>query len=191
MAIKVGTTGNDTLTGTAARDMLYGLAGNDTLFGGGGNDTLSGGDGNDVLEGGAGADKLHGGAGNDTLIGGLGFDDLTGGAGNDTFKYLSLADFSESGKDELLNDFTKGDKIDLKGIDANINKAGDQAFVFTGNWTGKAGQLVFYDGYDVYDGDYSYHVSAVLQGDVDGDSYPDFTIYLPDGLALTTKDFVL
>ncbi len=50
MAIRRGSTGNDTINGTAGWDTLYGLAGNDTLIGGTGNDILSGGDGNDTFK---------------------------------------------------------------------------------------------------------------------------------------------
>lgn len=84
MAVKYGSTGNDTINGTAENDTLYGWrngddatspSGNDKLYGKRGDDQLFGGTGNDILDGGAGNDTLDGGEGADTMIGGKG-DDL-------------------------------------------------------------------------------------------------------------------
>lgn len=68
MALRRGTSRDDTLAGSGADDQLLGLAGNDRLLGGGGRDILLGGAGNDVLNGGAGLDTLRGDDGNDTYI---------------------------------------------------------------------------------------------------------------------------
>lgn len=89
MAIKRGTSGNNTLLGTAGIDTLFGLGGNDVLLGLAGADTEYGGTGNDTLNGAAGADKLFGELGNDLLIGGLGADVLNGGGGTDTASYAN------------------------------------------------------------------------------------------------------
>ena len=43
MAIKIGTSGNNTFTGTSGSDLLVGGGGDDILNGGGGIDILSGG----------------------------------------------------------------------------------------------------------------------------------------------------
>lgn len=84
MAVKYGSTGNDTINGTTENDTLYGWqnggdatspSGNDKLYGKRGNDQLFGGTGNDILDGGAGNDTLDGGVGGDTMNGGKG-DDL-------------------------------------------------------------------------------------------------------------------
>jgi|GEM_PF-937362 len=115
MAIKSGTTGNDTVTGSAAWDTLYGLAGNDLLSGGSGWDILSGGDGNDVLEGGAGRDSLH------------------GGTGADVFKYTR---FDDAGGDKII-DFSAGDTIDFAAI-AGVSFIGNAQF------TGVAGEVRYY-----------------------------------------------
>jgi Ca2+-binding RTX toxin-like protein len=94
MAIKTGTSGNDTLNGSAGWDTLYGV------------------DGNDTLDGGTGSDVLSGGYGNDVLIGGVGFDSLNGGGGNDTFRYASASDAAG----DHITDFAAGDRIDLSAI---------------------------------------------------------------------------
>jgi Ca2+-binding RTX toxin-like protein len=189
-----GTASNDTLTSGNGNDTLNGGAGNDLLNSGAGNDMLYGGDGDDTLIGGlsgysssdleiniAGYDRLYGGAGNDTLIGGLGPDILTGGAGNDTFKFNSLAECRPGVVDSIV-DFALGDKIDLAGVDANINLAGDQSFTFVGAnaFTGVAGQL-----------QYQSTATGILRGDIDGDGHHDLIIALTGSPTLTATDFVL
>lgn len=90
------------IIGSVAKNKLTGLAGNDTLSGGGGADTLIGGAGRDVL---------------------------TGGAGDDVFDFNTASDLSAiASRADIITDFRKGDKIDLSGIDANTQIAGDQAF---------------------------------------------------------------
>ncbi len=172
----VNGTGNsldNTLTGNGASNVLTGLAGNDTLAGGSGNDTLDGGDGNDVLLGESSNDKLNGGLGSDTLNGGI---------GNDTFDYNAVTDSQVGdGNRDLIQDFTAGDKIDLKDIDANSNLANDQAFSFIGNgaFNGTAGALRF---------DSSAHL---VQGDIDGNGIADFEITLVAVNGLAVTDFIL
>lgn len=68
MAVKRGTSSNDSLTSGASADVLFGLAGDDRLFGGSGGDTLIGGAGDDLLDGGRGRDQLRGDAGDDTYV---------------------------------------------------------------------------------------------------------------------------
>jgi Ca2+-binding RTX toxin-like protein len=101
-------------------------------------------------------------SGNDTITGGAGADSLTGGAGNDTFVFKSLTDSTVSASDQIT-DFSKGDKIDLKTIDANSTKASDQAFSFS--TTGAAANAVWWDS-----------ASSILYGDVDGNKTVDFAI---------------
>jgi Ca2+-binding RTX toxin-like protein len=166
---------NQTLTGTAGDDILTGGNGDDMLSGLAGNDTLSGGYGNDALDGGDGTDMLIGGLGNDTL---------TGGTGNDTFKFVSQAELGSytpiPPSYETITDFATGDKIDLAGVDANVNLAGDQAFTFVGTneFTGVAGQLRYLSG-------------SYLWGDVNGDANLDFAIQLTGSPALAATDFIL
>ncbi|MDH4480740.1 MAG: M10 family metallopeptidase C-terminal domain-containing protein, partial [Rhodoferax sp.] len=85
------------------------------------------------LMGNSGANTLKGGAGSDLLYGGLGADRLYGGVDSviDTFKYYAIAESTNTSLDKVY-DFTSGtDKMDLSGIDANSNVAGNQAFVNT------------------------------------------------------------
>lgn len=84
---------NLTLTGTAALNATGNARGN----------TLTGNTAGNLLRGQSGFDRLLGGGGNDTLIGGAGNDTLTGGAGADKFKFVTLAEKTDS-----LTDFTSG-----------------------------------------------------------------------------------
>jgi VCBS repeat-containing protein len=192
-----GGDGNDVLDGGEDDDVLDGGNGNDTLLGGSGADFLDGGAGNDTLDGGNGGDYLFGGAGNDVIFGGAGVDYLAGGSGQDTFRFTSTADspragngfLSFLGRDTILDFNPNGgpnqDIIDLSGIDANTNVAGDQAFTFIGNgaFTRVAGQLRY--------------ANNVLSGDVNGDGVADFEIQVffdnpprgPNPLDVT--DFIL
>ncbi|MBX9609005.1 MAG: hypothetical protein K2Y51_22515 [Gammaproteobacteria bacterium] len=68
MALRRGTSRDDTLLGSAGDDELLGLAGDDRLRGGAGRDLLRGGTGDDWLEGGAGIDRLRGEVGDDTYL---------------------------------------------------------------------------------------------------------------------------
>jgi Ca2+-binding RTX toxin-like protein len=123
---------------------------------------------------------LRGNSTQNVLIGGGGFDTIFGGAGADTFKFTALGDAVRvGGFSDYIADFSaaEGDKIDLSAIDANVNAAGDQAFLFIGNNNAfvpsfGAGQLRFNGGF--------------LEGDVNGDLVADFRIEvnappLPDG----------
>ena len=81
------------------------------------------------------ANTLTGNAGNNRLTGGFDGDTLAGGTGADTFVYLATTDSDAStGLIDLINDFlaSDGDRIDVTGIDANVNEAGVQRFTFMG-----------------------------------------------------------
>lgn len=136
----------DTIRGGSGNDLIYGGSGkgdtwdsDDTLYGEDGNDRIWGSFGNDVVSGGKGSDQLRGQAGNDTLSGGEGADKLYGGGGRDTFDYDALPD---SGRGATLRDViydftgvggsTRGDQIDLSGIDADTSAPGNGAFTFVG-----------------------------------------------------------
>jgi Ca2+-binding RTX toxin-like protein len=138
------------------------------------------------LSGGNGRDKINGGAGNDTITGSGGSDRLYGGSGKDAFVFKSLADstISSAGRDTIF-DFAKsqGDRIDLRGIDADITTAGNAAFSFIGtsSFHNKAGELRFEKlASDTY-----------VYGDVDGDGQADFSIHLDDAISLTKAYFIL
>jgi Ca2+-binding RTX toxin-like protein len=145
-----GAAGNDTLDGDAGVDRLYGNQGDDALWGRIGNDQLFGGLGNDTLDGDAGADRLYGdhggdelwgrdgndqlfgGAGRDTIVGGGGNDVISGGADGDMFCFLAIGQRAET---DRITDFQRGlDLINLRWIDADSARPGDQAF----HWTDRA-----------------------------------------------------
>ena len=170
-----GGNGNDSLLGGAGNDTLSGDNGDDTLDGGADNDVLNGNNGNDVLNGGSGNDVLYGDNGNDVLNGGAGNDSLYGGNGKDTFA------FSNTGGNDVINDFNGGEKIDLTGIDANTGAAGVQAFSWVGSsaFSGVAGQLRGYSSGGLF----------ILAGDVNGDGVADFTIQV--NTTISTTDLIL
>jgi Ca2+-binding RTX toxin-like protein len=107
-------------------------------------DVIKGGYGNDVLSGVGGNDLLSSGIGNDRLIGGLGKDTLTGGTGRDVFVFDDRDTGSSKSRADYITDFSgrQGDKLDLKLVDANASKRGDQKFTFIGkNAFSKAGEV--------------------------------------------------
>ena len=138
-----GGSGNDDIGGGQGNDQMFGDDGNDRLFAEAGNDSASGGVGNDSLYGGDGIDTLNGDAGNDVLYCNGGRDVVYGGAGRDTFIFAAISDSPVGANADQLRSggggtafdgagAAAGDWIDLSAIDANLNVAGDQAFVFGG-----------------------------------------------------------
>ena len=145
---------------------------------------ITGGKKAETLVGTKGQDDIYGMEGNDKITGGENQDVLTGGKGNDIFIFKSITDTLPNLGD-IITDFTKGDKIDLKLIDANVDLAKDQAFTkptigeeFSGSFT-KAGQLFF---------DTTFNI---LYGNVDKDPEADFEIELSGVTKLVAGDFVL
>ncbi|WP_068118956.1 calcium-binding protein [Tropicimonas marinistellae] len=175
----LGSSGDDVYVGTKYADVVKGAGGSDELKGAKGNDKIYGGDGRDAVFGQAGADALFGGAGRDKLVGGTGTDKLTGGKGTDTFVFRSVA---EANKDKIT-DFSAGDRINLRGIDADSGAKGNQAFDFisTDDFSGSAGELRV-----VEQGD-----RLVLKGDVDGNGRLDFRLVLLDAETVDAGDFLL
>jgi hypothetical protein len=98
-------------------------------------DRLKGTAGDDVIRGPRGDDRLFAGAGDDVLRGGAGGDRLRGDAGADRFV---IARHEHAPMDELhdeaIPDFSRreGDRIDLRPIDADEGRRGNQAFDFLG-----------------------------------------------------------
>jgi Ca2+-binding RTX toxin-like protein len=181
-----GVATDDVLYGGSGSSLMDGGAGNDYLYGDFGNDTLYGGVGNDTLVGFAGFDVLYGGDGNDVLMGGPNADKLWGGAGADTFRLSSISDSSTptsaSDSHDVVYDFVRGeDHIDLSYMDANLTTSGTrEAFTTLLNATDAftaPGQLRFVDGQ--------------LEGNVDGDADPEFTLALLGVSALDLSDLVL
>ena len=162
--------GIESILGGSFADVLRGSRGANAIKGGAGNDLLLGRGGNDVVAGGHGHDKLFGHAGRDVLV---------GGGGADTFAFGSAGE-SRSSAPDLIRDFRSGlDHLDLRGIDANGGKAGNQSFRFLGSapFSGEAGQLSFSGG--------------TLSGDVNGDGFADFRIKLAGVSALRAGDILL
>ena len=80
------------------------------------------------------ADTFRGDGGANLFRGNAGADLLTGGAGADLFDYDAPNDSSPGANRDRISGFsrTEGDKLHVDGIDANLNLAGDQDFVFKG-----------------------------------------------------------
>ncbi|MGZ8363025.1 MAG: calcium-binding protein [Caulobacteraceae bacterium] len=145
-------------------------AGNDYLgdFGSSVRGVINGQAGNDTLLAGSGRATLNGGAGDDALIGGAGTDVLIGGAGHDDFGF-SNGDLTANAPD-VITDLQKGDKISLRGIDADTLTDEDQAFVFVSEFDGHAGELVI-----------RYSAKSdrtIVAADLNGDSVADLRLVL-------------
>jgi Ca2+-binding RTX toxin-like protein len=184
--VLAGRLGLDTLLGGNGSDSLDGGAGADRLSGGAGIDTLAGDVGDDRLEGGDSTDTLLGGDGADTLIGGQGRDLATGGAGLDLFRFGNGDTSANRSQADTIADFSHadGDRIDLRGIDANASTADvDDKFSFlgTGAFTGVAGQLR----YAQVEG------NTYVHGDMNGDKVADFYVRVDGLVDLVAADFVL
>lgn len=181
MAIKIGDRGDDRLVGTDGPDLLDGNGGSDTLIGGAGNDQLLGNAGQDLLRGGAGDDYLVGGADGDRLYGGPGADRFiwNGNPRDPTGPRVldNIFDF----------DWREGDRIDVREIDANVFRDGNQAFEWRGTatFTGQAGEarLFIIDTPDVK--------VTTIEFDRDGDRYGDLTIGIPGARAIPEYAFLL
>ena len=136
-----------------------------------------------------GANRIIGGASDDTLDGGGGADILRGGAGADTFAFSSLADTVDAdGAIDRVFDFSRaqGDKIDLSAIDADLTRAGHQAFTFIGT-----------DAFGVGGTDYEVRVTGTRNGnssiqfDSDHDGHADYAIFVHSDVPLTNADIVV
>src|SRR4051812_33227431 len=151
-----------------------------TYYGNASDNTIIGNDLNNIIYGSGGSDTIKGGAGNDRIQGDAGNDVLTGGTGNDVF------DFNSPKTDgwDVIKDFQAGDKIDLAGIDANVNLSGNQGFKFVGsNWLAHAGDLGSYQ--DKAGG------MTYVEGDTNGDGHFDFSIAVVGVHTFAASDFVL
>jgi Ca2+-binding RTX toxin-like protein len=208
--------GNDTLMGRAGHDVLDGGDGVDTasyaeasaaamvdLGNGGPQNTGDGADVlvnienlvgssfSDTLIGNTGANALSGGGGNDLLTGGLGRDTLAGGAGGDVFDVNAPAEsaMGVSARDVII-DFQRGlDDIDLRTIDANAARSGDQSFRFIGtqDFRGREGELR----YQTFDVAGTANDITVISGDINGDRIADFEIEIVGIVPIASGDFLL
>ncbi|MGK9171287.1 M10 family metallopeptidase C-terminal domain-containing protein [Inquilinus limosus] len=164
----------ENLVGSANIDVLIGNDVDNVLIGGGGEDTLDGANGSDMLDGGAGKDRIR-----------------TGG-GSDVIRYTSIDDSTSSAPDTILDFFhslSGGDRIDLSAIDADPSTPEDDAF-----------RITSIDGQHV-PGDLTLEFIpatgaggdglARINGYVDGDQTPDFTIEVHVDAPLSETDIIL
>ncbi len=137
-----GSGSSETLRGTVLDDVMFGGGGNDLMLGGAGRDSVLGGAGRDTVSGGKGADRLYGGTGSDKVTGGSGKDVMLGGAGDDQFIFKKLTESSGIvSKSDQIYDFRNGDMCNLRSIDANALKAGNNAFRFDVDGKLTAGEI--------------------------------------------------
>jgi serralysin len=147
--------------------------------------TLLGGEDIDAA-GNAGRNTITGNNGDNHIQGNGGRDFLAGGDGADTFVFLLASDSGKAAaKRDIITDFDRreGDLVDLSAIDANRNRADDQAFSFIGrqDFHGKAGELRF----ERTGGD------TVVYGDLNGDGRADFSLAIDEAIAFKAADFIL
>ncbi len=97
---------DNTLVGNDDRNVLKGLQGDDHIFGRGGDDVIHGGEGRDLLDGGAGGDR---------------------------FAFEAVGESRTGAARDRIEGFERGlDLIDLRGIDADETRAGNQRFEWVG-----------------------------------------------------------
>ena len=203
-----GRDGNDTLVGGNGNDILDGGAGIDTASylsasarvivsllntgpqntQGAGIDTITnvenliGSNYNDVLGGDGNANTISGGNGDDMIAGRGGADTLIGGAGADHFIWYSASESTVAARD-TVNDMTSADFVDLSGVDANVNVAGDQAFALVSAFSHVAGQATL-----------TYNAAtnqSLFLGDINGDGTADFAIRFLGDVSHFTDHFML
>lgn len=197
----LGSLGDDTLRGdgqdnvldgNAGQDVLEGGAGHDLLSGAADHDNLSGNLGNDTLYGGSGADWLAGDEGQDTLIGGAGQDILSGGHGRDLFVFRALDELTSSARTtDVITGFSRGvDKIDLSQIDADMGRAGDDAFTLYGTappGQGNSGALYI----RAFDNLGKANDFTMIYLDINGDGQSDAAIKVMGLHSFSASDFIL
>ncbi|WP_129140280.1 cellulose binding domain-containing protein [Modicisalibacter coralii] len=104
----------------------------------------------------------------------------TGGDGADTFVFRTLQAAGPEAPARIEGfSLDEGDVIDLSGIDADLTRDGDQAFVWRdeAGFTGRAGELRLDEG--------------TLHGDVNGDGVADLAIELGGVAALDAQGLLL
>ena len=129
-------------------------------------------DGADRIIGNNTNDLLIGLKGNDKLFGASGADVLIGGKGANRYRYTDITD-SLAGKDsqDSIYGFGNKDKINLRGLDAELS------FIGTNKFSGTAGDVRFHN--------------ETLKLDLDGDATTDFAIALPGTTKLRASNLIL
>ncbi len=152
-----------------------------------------GGDGDDRMVGNEANNRLLGRDGADCLMGGEGSDLLIGGEGRDVFRFLSARDSRLDTVDRICAvggagafegaGAAAGDRIDVRGIDADTTRSGDQAFLF--GTSKDKGHLWLVEVGDV----------THVRGNVDSDTGVEFDVAIHDGAvrasAYVAADFLL
>ena len=157
------------------------LQGNDTIIMSNFNDRMNGFSGNDTMQGNNGSDALYGDAGADKITGGTGRDHLYGGTGADDFVFNDGEMGNSASTRDVIYDFsTRSDDLDLRLIDANSRRAGDQNFDFGGTRAGANYVWFARSGNNV-----------IVFGDTNGDARADFARELRGVSSLTAGDFLL
>ena len=151
--------------------------GKDVADGGKGEDRIAGNGGRDTIDGGAGKDVINGGGGRDTITPGAGRDVMEGDGGVDTFVFASVKHAGIGAGSDLIRDMSRKDRIDLREIDANEDRRGDQSFREVDDFTGKAGELRV--------------TRKFVEGDTDGNGKADFRISFGDGVSLDADNLLL
>lgn len=90
-------------------------------------------------------DQIRGSAFDNVISGGTGNDRMTGNGGNDTFVFRSLDEMGSVAKNirDVITDFSDGDILDFRALDADPDTAGNQDFTFIGNarFSGEGGEM--------------------------------------------------
>ena len=102
---------------------------------------------------------------------------MIGGLGVDRFRYSALIDSTVERADTIQ--FNQRDQIDLRRLDANATRKGNQAFRFVADaeFSGKAGELRLFE--------------SRLLADVDGDRQADFALNLRSNQAFSVDVLLL
>jgi Ca2+-binding RTX toxin-like protein len=184
--------GADRIAGMAGADTINGGDRNDTISGDQGHDRLVGESGNDLMYGGLGRDRLQGDFGNDSLYGGVGADTLFGSwdsdlmyGGADTASDVFLFEYASDSGVGRLHDTIYGmthtvDLINLRAVDANTAKDGNQIFAFSGRTAATHAVWLVDSG-----------ANTLVRADTNGDARADFEIRVANIDMLTAGDFIL
>lgn len=151
------------------------------VTGNGVGNNIKGNTGDNRIDGAGGNDSIDGGAGNDTIIGGQGGDLLRGGSGADTFVVAHA--FGPTLETDTVYDFVRahGDRLDLSGVDANVNLDGDQGFALVGAFTKHAGEMTLLFTAGV----------TLMRLDVNGDGRADYQMKINGDVTGASGDWAL
>jgi Ca2+-binding RTX toxin-like protein len=163
--VRLGTARGERLVGTADDEHLRGLGGDDHLFGRGAGDRLEGGRSNDRLHGDWDGDLLHGGQGADRFV----------------FKRPA---HSTADDQDLILEFSRreGDRLDLRALDGDALRSGDQPLKFVGRSEFEgSGEVRFTEEFG----------HTVVEVNLDHDSEAELGFRLDRDVALHRSDFLL